>query len=274
MNVHLKVLSILTALLCATCLIACIQQSEEGVSPVSTISLDESIRALQHRKIYFGHQSVGTNIVQGIRDILSERKSDALSVITLKDTSGLPEYYFAESAIGVNRNVQSKCDAFGERLRTLGGKVDIAFMKLCFVDITHETDADSMFAIYARAIDSLRKEFPSTHIVHVTVPLTVRTAGWKRWVKQLLGREDIYELGNMQRSRFNDLLLARYGTDVIFDLARLESTAPDGSRVTYDLNGSSCYAIYSGYTDDGGHLNVTGRRKAAEVLLQTLATIK
>ncbi len=80
------------------------------------------------------------------------------------------------------------------------------------------------------------------------------------------------DLVNARREEYNDLVRSRYANDYIFDLAKVESTYPDGRREFIEQNGKKYYSLINGYTDDGGHLNKTGRTIAAVELLKTLAT--
>jgi len=40
----------------------------------------------------------------------------------------------------------------------------------------------------------------------------------------------------------------------LFDLAAIESTAPDGTRASFMKDGKTYYQMVSDYTHDGGHL--------------------
>ena len=55
---------------------------------------------LQKLKIYFGHRSVGNNIIQGLKDILINFEDIQLNIVDLDSTDELPEYYFAHNRIG------------------------------------------------------------------------------------------------------------------------------------------------------------------------------
>jgi hypothetical protein len=50
----------------------------------------------------------------------------------------------------------------------------------------------------------------------------------------------------------------------------MESTFPDGTRETFSSDEKTYYALVPEYTYDDGHLNETGRKKAAEQLLLLL----
>jgi hypothetical protein len=112
--------------------------------------------------------------------------------------------------------------------------------------------------------------------VHVTVPLTTEPGlkeAAKNFVKRFLGRPRSSRLDNVRRARYNELLREAYaGREPLFDLARLESTRPDGTRQLFREDGRDYEALVPAYTDDGGHLNASGRQMAARALLEFLAS--
>lgn len=56
--------------------------------------------------------------------------------------------------------------------------------------------------------------------------------GWKALVKRLLGRAPYGTVENVRREEYSRLLRQAYaGREPVFDLARVESTAPDGRAV-------------------------------------------
>jgi lysophospholipase L1-like esterase len=109
----------------------------------------------------------------------------------------------------------------------------------------------------------------------VTLPLTTVQTGLKAFAKRLLGRAPYGTVENVRREEYNELLRAAYaGREPLFDLARIESTAPDGSAVRVRWQGAVAPALAAQYTDDGGHLNVEGRRRAARELIAVLAAAR
>jgi lysophospholipase L1-like esterase len=97
----------------------------------------------------------------------------------------------------------------------------------------------------------------------------------KGYVKKIIGRYDTKREGNIKRNQFNTMLKAEYeGKEPIFDLAGIESTYPDGKNETFEKDGRTYYALAPLYTNDGGHLNKTGRKVVAEKLLYFLASLK
>ena len=215
--------------------------------------LASSFPAAAEPRIYFGHQSVGANILQGVKEL-------GVS-LSIKDE------FLAENGEPL-RKLQNFKAAVGE-----GSRFDIALVKFCYVDVNADTDARALFERYRATIAELRAKNPRTVFVHATLPLTTVQTGPKALAKRLLGRAPYGTIENLRREEYNKLLRTTYaGREPIFDLARVESIAPDGSRVTVSWNGVTAPAMSPAYTDDGGHLNARGRVLAAQEFVTVLAS--
>jgi hypothetical protein len=232
---------------------------------------DQQIARLQTKKIFFGHQSVGADVVQGVRDLMKEDPRLRLHLVTSAEPQSTPSPAFVESLIGENRNPQSKDNAFAAILaKGMGSQGGIAMYKYCYVDIGLNTDVQQLFDNYRQEMSDLKAKYPLLLIVHVTVPLTTDDASMKTWVKTMIGRPTSRDV-NLKRNQFNALLREYYSAEPIFDLAQVESTYPDGSRSYVMSRGQKIYMLAPEFTTDGGHLNEVGRRAAAQQLLQVLA---
>jgi hypothetical protein len=69
-------------------------------------------KKLSEKKVYFGHQSVGNNIINGIKDLMKENPQVKLNILKTKDPTDFGAPIFAHANIGKNRNPKSKIDAF------------------------------------------------------------------------------------------------------------------------------------------------------------------
>lgn len=237
---------------------------------------------LATKRIYFGHQSVGGNIVDGIAELIAESPTASLRLVegTPRDLAGPA---FVHAFIGRNGDPRSKTAAFAEALHAAagGGAGAIALHKYCYVDVDRSTDVDGLFADYRRSMAELRARQPRLTVVHVTMPLTATAttprpvAVAKLVAKRILGRPASDERAlNVRRNRFNALLRREYeGRDPIFDLARVESTDAREGRSYFVRGPERVYTLARQYTDDGGHLNALGRRRAAVELLSLLSTL-
>ena len=246
---------------------------QNGHNPVSVSITSAELEKLSPKSIYFGHQSVGMNIIDGIVDIQSDLDVD-LDFVESREIGSKNSFY--HSHVGKNGDPISKIQDFARLVDGgIGSDVDIAFFKLCYVDFKSNTDAEAVFQIYRQSMDRVEKEYPQVCFVHVTMPLSVREKGLKTFVKGIIGRPRRGYGDNLKREKFNQLMREYYGeTGLIFDLARFESTFPDGSRLEFEQNGEKYYALVPSYSSDGGHLNETGRRIIANNLLHFLLSIE
>jgi len=237
---------------------------------------DAAWENLSQKKIYFGHQSVGFNIMDGVEDLKKEYPKIKLQVVETNKSGDLKPGILAHSRVGKNREPQTKINEFENVLsQGIGRKVDAAALKFCYVDMTDQTDVEQLFNQYKNRVEKIRKQYPDLEIIHFTEPLTVQKKTWKTWIKQIIGKKDIWEFNdNIKRNEYNELLIKEYkGKDPILDIATIESTKPDGSRQSFEVDGAKYYSLYPGYTMDWGHLNETGRKKVAEQLLLLMVNL-
>jgi hypothetical protein len=236
------------AMVCAVLFVA-------GFSPPgrATPSNKDALQEVASARIFFGHQSVGWNIIDGMSAVYANRGVAAWNLVD--GVEGLPAAGagFAQAEIGSNGDPSSKFSDFAAAVES-GVDLEVAAMKLCFVDVTGGSDAREVFAQYRATVSDLQSRYPEVAIVHVTVPLTVDDPA-----------------SNVVRQRYNAKLRRTYGSGV-FDLARMESTRPDGSRVSGRFHGKRYYALFRGYALDEGHLNRRGAKRAALAFARALAT--
>jgi hypothetical protein len=229
---------------------------------------------LANQKVFFGHQSVGDDIVRGLRGLVASEPCLKLRIVHSADPQLVTGPAFVEAHIGCNADPQSKAEAFSAIVeKGMGREGGIAMYKYCYVDVGTSTEISRMFEMYRSCVDTLKAKFPLLRIVHITIPLTTVEPAVKGWAKRVLGRATARDL-NRKRNEYNRLLVQVYGrTDPVFDLAEVESTRRDGLRSEFSESGQQIFALAPEFTTDGGHLNETGRRIAAETLLLTLAKL-
>jgi hypothetical protein len=237
-------------------------------------TLKAELGEVARRRIYFGHQSVGWNLLDGLGKLAS-REGIPLRVVEVKGPLVVPPGTFAHGAVEENGDPVGKLESFARAMASAPERgVDVAFMKFCYVDFVADTDVPQLFARYQASIADLKSRHPSTTFVHVTAPLTTVQDGPKAFVKRLLGRAPGGVKENARREEYNALLRRAYlGREPIFDLAAVESTRMDGSRATVEWKGSAIPVLASEYTDDGGHLNEVGRLRGARAMVAVLAQV-
>jgi hypothetical protein len=223
---------------------------------------------LRAKTLYFAHQSVGENIINGIEQFTGAHPAVGLKVReyagAITETGAL--YH---SRVGANSDYRSKLEEF-KAVVLAEPKIELAFLKFCYLDVDAETDLDAMLGAYGETMAEIQKMRPGLRLVHVTVPLTVSTTSWKTRVKQLLGRDAWEYADNLARNRYNALLRKRYaGKEPVFDLALAESGQ---GQAGFTVKGQEYQMLMADYSNDGGHLNDEGRRAIAQQLLAFLAT--
>lgn len=243
-----------------------------SATPTTTVT-PEQLGAAAATRLFLGHQSVGANVLDGVPAVYAAAGLTAPPISADDPATSGSGGLIAHAYLGENTQPLGKIDAFDATMRGgMAGKVDMAAMKLCYIDFTAGTDVDALFATYQRTMAALERDYPDVTFLFVTTPLTTQSTGWKARVKDLLGRPDGNAADNVARERYNNLMRDAYGsTGRLFDLAAVESTAADGTRVTGQYDGSTYYALAPQWASDPGHLNAAGAQVAAAALLATVA---
>ena len=230
--------------------------ADEGATLVEASDL----QAFSERRIFFGHMSVGKNILSGLRELAAEHGVGPVAEVEVEagatPVPDLPDGgLLVHALIGENRHPVGKLENFEAMVRGgLGDQVDVAALKFCYVDVSWYTDVEDLFETYRQTMDRLEADFPDVRFVHMTVPLTTGPHGIKDRLKVVLGRDD-----NAARERYNDLMRAAYGPDQLFDIAAIEAQGPDGA--------TGEPALFGGYSSDGAHLNAAGASLVAAELV-------
>ncbi|AXE38695.1 hypothetical protein [Acidipropionibacterium virtanenii] len=224
------------------------------------------------RRIFFGHQSVGANIIDGLGSVYPSRATVAPAVIETRTDPGRKGGYLAHAQMGTNGDPIGKLADFESVLNgSMGGAIDVAILKLCYIDVTADTDVEALFKKYTETMARLEAAHPGVTFIYTTVPLTTER-GWKQTVKSWIGRGD--EAGpadNLARQRYNELIRQRYGaTGRLFDIAAIEATM-DSSPTSRTRDGRTYYVLHRGLAADPGHLNGLGSRVAAARLVTLVA---
>ena len=231
-----------------------------AMTDVATLSRNdwESVRG---RTVFFAHQSVGDNILEGVQQIAAAERWPALRVVDKLTAGGEPA--LLHSKVGQNGDPLSKIRGFREALDAgAGASVEIAVMKFCFWDIRGDTDVDMVFDEYRQSMNQIAGRFPNLTLLHATVPLVVEDHDFRARLRRLLGRTVPTDADNAQREALNRKIRAVY-PDRLFDIARAEQgTAPGTAAVPYLANA---------FSSDGAHLNDAGKRHVASTFVRSIA---
>jgi hypothetical protein len=246
--------------------------SHQGETPDVPQTLEKDLKTLAQARVFFGHQSVGKNIIAGIQGVLGDYQGIDLNITEdsteIDGTSGC----LLHMAVGKNTEPLSKCVDFGRIIeQELVGKIDYALLKFCYIDVNRDTDVPQLFSDYKRTMDDLINRHPEIRFIHTTMPLRYSPSGPSVWIREMLGRQNNSKLDNVKRNQFNQLLLSNYDHEAIVDIAASESTYPNGKRESFTMDGQTYYSLIGDYTNDGGHLNEQGRAQVAAAFVRDLA---
>ena len=248
------------------------RQEEQAVPAPKVADVQTHLAAVAGSRIYFGHQSVGANVLEGLKELGGTTGGSPLPIVRSRDVDSVAGPALVEFTIGENGDPASKSRDFAA---VLDAKRDstpaIAMFKYCYLDITPDTEVAPLFAAHRDSVRALQKRHPELTFVHVTAPLTTVEPSTKLLVKRLLGKPTSRDV-NRKRNEFNALVRREFQGEPIFDLARIESSRPDGSRAFFVAGSDTVYTLAPEFTDDGGHLNAAGRRAAALELLSVLSS--
>ena len=227
----------------------------------ATRNLASQLAALSTKALLFGHQSVGGQLIGTINGFLAANAGpEPRMVANARSASQVGTGIWGEFAVGENWQLPGKIDDFVAVMNGgVGAKVNIAFMKFCYVDFFDSSPywatgtVSTLFTKYRKSMASLRTAYPGLTIVHFTVPLFTSTDT------------------NARREAYSALVRSTYsGSEPVFDIALIESTRADGTRCR---DGAGVPALCPEYTTDGGHLNATGQDLVARALIALLARL-
>jgi hypothetical protein len=236
----------------------CKSQERESKTLISKSEIEEAAK----KRVFFGHQSVGENVLQGAR-ALAEEQGVKVNIVKTRQppAEGAGIFHFN---VGANGEPDSKISDYANLLGAADfPDADVALVKLCYVDLNAKSDGEALAKTYASALDGLSKAHPKTRFVAVTSPLTRVETGAKAWVKGMIGRS-VGQQENAVRQKFNAYLRGKFGPDRLYDLAKVES----------EINAADADApaLRPELTDDGGHLNDKGSRLAGAAFLKVIAS--
>lgn len=249
--------------------------SDQKKAPLDTSALQKDLESLSSARIFFGHQSVGRNLLQGLADIAQQSKVPLRIVpVDGKVIDTLPGLFHTN--IGKNGDPLVKIEAFTQNMiQPVEPAFDIALMKFCYEDLSRERwkDSHALVDAYAKGIAAIRAAQPRLRLIHMTIPLRSDPLEWKTPFKRLLGRSTWEDADNQLRNAFNAELRKRFAGEAMFDIAEVESTLPHSKR-SYFMNGAeTVFTLAQKYTTDGGHLNEIGRQEAAVAFVRVVADV-
>ena len=240
--------------------------SSPGYAEEQAVSLTKAdFEAAAMQRVLFAHQSVGANILDGVRKLADENNVKLTITESRSDQGKTPAIF--QFMVGRNGDPLGKIKDFVSTSSSFPD-IDVAMVKICYVDLNKNSDATAVAKTYADAIKTLQRAHPSTRFIAITSPLTAVPSGAKAWVKSLIKGSSPELADNEKRKEFNDYLRKEFDKDHLFDLAALEAekaVADDGKEIE---------VMHPSLTDDGGHLNAAGQRLVGAAFIKLLAAQK
>jgi PKD repeat protein len=144
-----------------------------------------------------------------------------------------------------NPGWEAKLDDLVDETASQLGSFDVFTMKFCYIDY------DASWDDYRNHMEQLEADYPDKKFVWWTMPIT--------------------DAGYASHDAFNASVRS-YCEDngkILFDIADIECHSPSGVKQT----DGGHEILYDDYTDDGGHLNETGREQVASAFWYMMARI-
>lgn len=222
------------------------------------LSTKAALEIVATRKVYFAHNSVGGNILDGLESIATQQ-GVTIHRQWFSNAQTFAAPVFAESGVDTNGDPMQKISDFeGTRMPAVGAGPRYAFFKMCFVDFDSGSDAQAIAQAYIASAKRLAQKYPQTTFVHFTVPLCTAAD----------------TASNDKRNDYSDLIRAAFPASAVFDLATAESTRGDGTKETYTSNGKTRPALAPDWaSNDDCHLSSAGGEAMATALVKYLAAL-
>ena len=265
-------LLVVTALVLVSAAVWSTRERSPVVSGVIVEPSEAELSTFATSRIFFGHQSVGANVITGVEaTYASSGNATRLTVTETREPPLGTSGFLAHSPVGANGDPYRKMTDFAAILDgPAGSRVEVALLKLCYIDVVAGTDVDALFAAYAAMLADLERRHPDVRFLAATVPLTTDRT-WKSTVKSWLGDDDrTGPAHNVARARYNELVRARFSaTGDLYDIAAVEATLAQSPMER--RSGSATYHVLNQeLAADSGHLNELGARLAAAELIRVV----
>ena len=216
--------------------------SQRNAAVASDITTDD-LAKVSRTRVFFGHQSVGMNVLAASPASMRRMAGMASPTIEQDGTAAGQDGGFVDHAfIGREREAPAQDpglrreDALGHRPAGRRGDDEALLCR------HHEParTSSALFATYRKTVAALEQDFPKVTFVHVTVPLMTEQGLLSKLKSRLTGSSRYAAAQRTRpRERLNALIRREYAGDHLFDLAAIESTAPDGSRACRHVPGAA-----------------------------------
>lgn len=255
-------------------------KESSGATSQSGSQVRQNLERALATRVFFAHQSIGENILNGLPAALASEGLPAPRVVSPDDGSSTEGGVFMHALIGTNGDPLGKIADFQTYVSQVSkAGIDIAILKLCYVDFETSTDVKKVFAAYSSAMERLEAQYPDITFIYTTTPLTAKGSPANAVnANNVHGLADASQSGmpiEAVREKYNALVRDRYrDTGRLFDIAALEASVDDGKVMAQEYKGDLHYAMNPELADtDREHLNSTGSKRLGKKLLELIGHV-
>ena len=172
---------------------ACSDKGQQDESKILKKEISKTaLNKLSEKRIFFGHRSVGNNILQGIDDILTQYPGINLKILKYEEVKSSKDNGIIHAWIDQNGSPQSIAEDYTRMVEKLPGK-EMDFALIRFTPWYGKKDMDEILKDYTIAIEQLKQRHSKTVFIHGTFPLNHSKTSFKTWIKKLTGKKEIWE---------------------------------------------------------------------------------
>jgi mannan endo-1,4-beta-mannosidase len=227
------------------------------------------VTALNSRSVFFVHNSVGDNIVSGLRAVAPGLTiTNAVTSGGQPSATGFSELYMNTYAANTGNPIPSfngrpldKITYFETLMDNGGRNAQIAFFKFCYVDFDNNLpEPEVLIPAYESMLNTLQARYPNVTFVHMTAPLYVYNQSWH----------------NRKQHALNNWLRSTYPGRV-FDLAAIQAVNANGTAAPTALSpsvGAPTLSTDWAANANDSHLNSAGGQRVASGLISFLAQVR
>lgn len=228
-------------------------------------SLAEKLQSVSRARVFFAHQSVGQNVLDGV-SVLALQSGIRLRIEEGRGAAPVATPGIVHALAGKDGAPLTKLEAFAALLEEGAGAAQLALLELSYADVTANTDIDALFAAFKKVHDALHGKFPATRFLAITVGLSTVGRGLQGMLKNKMASGAFGERENVKRHQLNALLRKQYAP-AVFDLAAVQA-----EPCSFEREGHSWPCLREELTDDGHHLNALGRKEAGRAFVEAVAS--
>jgi len=145
---------------------ACTQKTPTENTVTPTVSTAE-LNAVAGKRILFAHQSVGNDIVEGVKLLVAGSGASLEVVETRQPADGRTGLFHFKA--GTNGDPLGKLRDFEKTVNESAARgFDIAMVKFCYIDFDANTDGAALARSYIDTLERLQSNFPQTRFVAIT----------------------------------------------------------------------------------------------------------